>query len=176
MVEEIIGVYPGTFDPVTYGHLNIIKRATKIVDKLIVGVAVNTGKNPLFPLEKRIELLKEEIAELPEEMQKKIEVKPIERLLVEFASEVGASLIIRGLRAVSDFDYEFKMSVMNARLNKKIETVFLMASEKNQFVSSMFVKEIIRLGGDISSFVSPRVNKVLFDEYNKLGKVGSIEC
>lgn len=171
-----VGVYPGTFDPVTNGHLNMIKRATKVVDKLIVGAAVNTGKHPLFSLEERIEFLQAEINELPPEMKSKIEIKPIERLLVEFANDVGANVIIRGLRAVSDFDYEFKMSVMNARLNKEIETVFLMASEKNQFVSSMFVKEIVRLGGDISSFVSPRVNAVLLEKYKELGEIGTIEC
>ncbi len=152
-----IGVYPGTFDPVTNGHIDVISRATKIVDHLIVAVAANAGKGPMFGLEERTEIVHGEIAALDGGMRERIEVRSFDTLLMAFAQEVGASCIIRGLRAVSDFEYEFQMTGMNARLNPDIETVFLMASERHQFISSLFVKEIARLNGDISSFVSTRV-------------------
>ena len=148
-----IGLYPGTFDPVTNGHLDVIGRAARILDKLVVGVAVNIGKGPLFPLEERAELVRAETAEIAARTGAEIVVTPFEGLLVAFAREVGASMIVRGLRAVSDFDYEFQMAGMNRRLDPEIETVFLMASETNQFISSRFVKEIARLGGDVTSFV-----------------------
>ncbi len=170
-MSEIIGVYPGTFDPITLGHLDIVNRASKMVDKLIVGVAVNSGKDPLFSLEERIEHVKEEITDICASNGTKVEVRHVDGLLVKFAEEVGAKIIIRGMRAVSDFDYEFKMSVMNSRLNSDIETVFLMASERQQFVSSMFVKEICRLGGDISSFVTPRISELLIQRYKEQGKI-----
>jgi len=148
-----VGVYPGTFDPVTNGHLDIIGRAARILDRLVVGVAMNAGKGPLFPLEERVELVKAETDAIAARTGATIEVVPFEGLLVGFARQVGANVIIRGLRAVSDFDYEFQMTGMNRRLDQGIETVFLMASETNQFISSRFVKEIARLGGDITSFV-----------------------
>lgn len=152
------GVYPGTFDPITYGHLDLLKRALNVVDHLIVGVAINEHKNSLFSLEERMEMVRHEVASLHETEGKIIEIKPlVDTLLVNFAKENNAELIFRGLRAVSDFEYEFKMCVTNRRLEPQIETVFLMACEKHQFVSSVFVKEICRLGGDISTFVSPRV-------------------
>ena len=157
-----IAVYPGTFDPITNGHLDIITRACRLVDKLIVGVAVNASKTPLFTTEERIDMIKNELSNVNFCKDSGIvEVMPISNLLIDFASSIGARTIFRGLRAVSDFDYEFKMSVMNSRLNSKIETVFLMASENNQFVSSVFVKEIVRFGGDVSSFVPPRVKTIL---------------
>jgi len=148
-----IGVYPGTFDPVTNGHLDIIARGARIVHRLVIGVAVNIGKDPLFPLSERVDLVQAETARIARETGTEILVQPFESLLVEFARGVGATVIVRGLRAVSDFDYEFQMAGMNYRLNSGIETVFLMASERHQFISSRFVKEIARLGGDISSFV-----------------------
>ncbi len=148
------GVYPGTFDPTTNGHIDIIARATRVVDHLIVGVAVNAGKDPLFSLEERVEMVKEDVASLGE---LNITVRPFDNLLMDFVGDVGAQVIIRGLRAVSDFEYEFQMAGMNSCLNSKIETVFLMASDRHQFISSRFVKEIGGLGGDIRHFVSPAV-------------------
>mgnify|MGYP004662161401 CR=1 FL=1 len=162
MMNSRTGVYPGTFDPITYGHLDLLERALNVVDHLIVGVAINEHKNSLFSLKERIDMVQEEVANLPAAKGKKIEIKPlVDTLLVNFAKENDAQMIFRGLRAVSDFEYEFKMCVMNRRLEPKIETVFLMACEKHQFVSSVFVKEICRLGGDISTFVSPYVAEKL---------------
>jgi pantetheine-phosphate adenylyltransferase len=152
-MRERVGLYPGTFDPVTNGHLDVIGRAARILDKLVVGVAINIGKSPLFPLEERVELVRAETDVIAARTGTVIEVRPFEGLLVGFAQELGASMIIRGLRAVTDFDYEFQMAGMNRRLDHEIEAVFLMASETNQFISSRFVKEIARLGGDVSSFV-----------------------
>ena len=152
MVERV-GLYPGTFDPVTNGHLDVIGLAARILDRLVVGVAINIGKGPLFPLEERVELVRAETDAIAARTGTIIEVVPFEGLLIGFAQKLGAGVIIRGLRAVSDFDYEFQMAGMNRRLDHEIETVFLMASETNQFISSRFVKEIARLGGDVSSFV-----------------------
>jgi pantetheine-phosphate adenylyltransferase len=152
-----IGVYPGTFDPITNGHADIILRAVKIVDHLVVGVARNAGKGPLFTSDERVDIVRDELHHLDPDAAKRIEVKAFDNLLMHFAVEVGASVIIRGLRAVSDFEYEFQMAGMNNRLNPHVETVFLMASDKYQFISSRFVKEIGQLGGDVSHFVSTRV-------------------
>jgi pantetheine-phosphate adenylyltransferase len=158
MSKERIGVYPGSFDPITYGHTDIILRATKIVDRLIIGVGRNIGKSPLFSTEERVEIVEDEIANLADlPTRKRVEVKPFDNLLMHFAMEQGATIIVRGLRAVSDFELEFQMAGMNTRLNPNIETVFLMANDKYQFISSRFVKEIAQLGGDVSHFVSPRV-------------------
>ncbi len=157
MTDERTGVYPGTFDPITNGHTDIIRRATKVVDRLVVAVAENAGKDPLFDAAERLDLVKEEVSALGPEYSERIEVLSFDNLLVSFAQSIGATVIIRGLRAVSDFEYEFQMVGMNARLNPEIETVFLMASDKHQFISSRLVKEIGELGGDISQFVSPRV-------------------
>jgi pantetheine-phosphate adenylyltransferase len=151
--RERVGLYPGTFDPVTNGHLDIIGRAARLMDRLVIGVAINTGKGPLFALEERVELVKAEIAPIAARNGNVIEVRPFQSLLVHFAREVGAQMIVRGLRAVSDFDYEFQMTGMNARLDSEIETVFLTASERHQFIASRLVKEIAFLGGDITSFV-----------------------
>ncbi len=158
MAEPRTGVYPGTFDPVTNGHLDIILRATRVVDRLIVGVAVNAGKGPLFSLEERVAMVGAEVHDLdgPD-----IDVRPLEGLLMHFAMEVGAVAIIRGLRAISDFEHEFQMVGMNLRLNSDIETVFLMASDSHQFISSKLVKEIAMLGGDVTPFVSPRIAEQL---------------
>jgi pantetheine-phosphate adenylyltransferase len=152
-MPERVGLYPGTFDPVTNGHLDVIARAARLLDRLVIGVAMNIGKGPLFPLEERVDLVKAETDAIALRAGCRIEVVPFEGLLIGFAREVGAQMIVRGLRAVSDFDYEFQMTGMNRRLDPEIETVFLMASETNQFISSRFVKEIARLGGDITSFV-----------------------
>ncbi|MEJ0068329.1 MAG: pantetheine-phosphate adenylyltransferase [Pseudomonadota bacterium] len=153
-----VGLYPGTFDPITTGHTDIIQRATRVVDHLVIGVATNAGKGPLFSVEERVAMVAAE-AELlnANGTAGKIVVKPFDSLLMQFAVENGASVIIRGLRAVSDFEYEFQMAGMNAALNPSVETVFLMAAGDQQFVSSRLVKEIGRLGGDIARFVSPRV-------------------
>ena len=160
MTGKRIGIYPGTFDPVTNGHLDIIRRATRLVDKLIVAVSINAGKGPLFSVEQRAKLLKDELADGKNGLTG-IEVVTFDSLLMHFAEQMNAKVIIRGLRAVSDFEYEFQMTGMNARLNPDIETVFLMASERSQFISSRFVKEIHKLGGDVSQFVSPRVVEAL---------------
>lgn len=148
-----IGVYPGTFDPVTNGHLDVIARAARLVDRLVVGVAINAGKGPLFPLDERVELVKSETDRIAAAVGSEILVVPFTGLLIDFARQSQARMIIRGLRAVSDFDYEFQMAGMNHRLAPDVETVFLMASETNQFISSRFVKEVATLGGDVTSFV-----------------------
>ena len=154
-----VGVYPGTFDPVTNGHVDIIRRAARTVDTLIVGVAINGGKGPLFSLDERTAMVNEEIISLG--ISDRVKVRPFDSLLVQFAADQNANCIIRGLRAVSDFEYEFQMVGMNTRLNPNIETIFLMASENHQFIASRLVKEIHSLGGDVSSFVPTVVLKHL---------------
>lgn len=156
-----IGIYPGTFDPITNGHSDIIRRAMRIVDRLIIAIARNDGKGPLFATDERVEIVRDEIAHLDNGAAERIEVRAFDTLLMHFAEEVGASIILRGLRAVSDFEYEIQMADMNAHLNPQIETVFLMASGRYQFISSRLVKEIGALGGDVSHFVSPRVARKL---------------
>jgi pantetheine-phosphate adenylyltransferase len=157
MTQARIGIYPGTFDPITDGHADIIRRAIKIVDRLVIGVARNDSKGPLFATDERVEIVADEVAHLENGDPGRIEVRAFDTLLVDFAQSVGAGVIIKGLRAVSDFEYELQMASLNARLNPEIETVFLMASDRYQFISSRFVKEIGALGGDVSHFVSPRV-------------------
>lgn len=158
-----IGLYPGTFDPVTLGHLDIIKRASALVDRLVIGVAINRDKGPLFDLEERAAMIEAECAELSRETGMEIVVHPFENLLMFCAKDVGATLIIRGLRAVSDFEYEFQMVGMNRRLDASIETVFLMSEPQHQSIASKLVKEIARLGGDVSGFVTPAVNSALIE-------------
>jgi pantetheine-phosphate adenylyltransferase len=148
-----IGLYPGTFDPVTNGHMDIIGRAVKLVDKLVIGVAQNDDKGPLFTTAERVEMVRCEVAQFGD----RIEVRPFSSLLMHFAEELNASIIVRGLRAVADFEYEFQMTAMNQRLNADIETVFLMADPRHQAIASRLVKEIARLDGAIDSFVSPTV-------------------
>ncbi|NEX91918.1 pantetheine-phosphate adenylyltransferase [Caulobacter sp. 17J65-9] len=149
-----VGLYPGTFDPITNGHLDIIGRAVKLVDRLVIGVAINRDKGPLFSLEERVETVREECAKISDGQ---IVVQPFDSLLMHFAEQVGAQVIVRGLRAVADFEYEFQMTAMNQQLNRDIETVFLMADPRHQAVASRLVKEIARLGGDISAFVPETV-------------------
>lgn len=156
-------LYPGTFDPLTNGHIDIIGRAVKMVDRLVIGVAINADKGPLFPLEERVEMVRAECRGLGASTQ--IEVRPFDSLLMHFAEEVGAQIIIRGLRAVSDFEYEFQMVGMNQRLNPDIETVFLMADPRHQAIASRLVKEIARLGGDIAAFVPPAVEAKLKERF-----------
>ena len=156
-----IGLYPGTFDPVTLGHLDIIKRAVKLVDRLVIGVATNASKTPLFTLKERLEMLRHETEPLAGDGRATISVETFESLLIQFAQKVGASMIVRGLRAVSDFEYEFQMVGMNQRLNPEIETVFLMADPRHQAIASRLVKEIAMLGGDVSAFTRPYVSKLL---------------
>jgi pantetheine-phosphate adenylyltransferase len=153
MTKERVALYPGTFDPITNGHVDIIARAAKLVDRLVIGVAMSAGKGPLFSIEERVELVRAETDPIAASTGAQIEVRPFATLLISFARELNAGMIVRGLRAVSDFDYEFQMAGMNYRLDPAIETVFLMASEHHQFISSRFVKDIAGLGGDISSFV-----------------------
>ncbi len=153
------GLYPGTFDPLTNGHLDIIGRAVKLVDRLVIGVAINRGKGPMFSLDERVEMVERECAPLRNGCE--IVVTPFESLLMHFAEQVEASMIIRGLRAVADFEYEFQMTAMNQQLNRQIETVFLMADPHHQAVASRLVKEIARLGGDVTSFIPPGVAKSL---------------
>ncbi|MBV8915669.1 MAG: pantetheine-phosphate adenylyltransferase [Acetobacteraceae bacterium] len=153
--RQHIGVYPGTFDPVTNGHIDIVARAAKLLHRLVIGVAENVGKGPLFPLQERVELVRAETEQIASRTGTVIEVQSFTGLLVAFARSMNAGVIVRGLRAVSDFDYEFQMAGMNKRVAPEIETVFLMASESHQFISSRFVKEIAQLGGDITTFVPP---------------------
>ncbi|SHE39845.1 Phosphopantetheine adenylyltransferase [Loktanella atrilutea] len=156
-----IGLYPGTFDPVTHGHIDIVRRACSLVDKLVIGVAINRDKGPLFDLEERVEMVRSEVVPLGEPLGTEIVVHPFENLLIHCARDVGAGVIIRGLRAVADFEYEFQMVGMNRSLDNSVETVFLMADAKNQAIASKLVKEIARLGGDVSKFVTPAVDQAL---------------
>ena len=154
-----IGVYPGTFDPLTNGHMDIISRATRLVDRLVIGVAVNVGKEPMFSLTERVEMVREQVALMRNGDGTSIEVRPFTNLLMHFVDEVEASVILRGLRAVSDFEYEFQMAAMNTRLNRRVETVFLMASENHQFIASRLVKDVALFGGDIATFVPKLVRQ-----------------
>jgi pantetheine-phosphate adenylyltransferase len=156
-----IGLYPGTFDPVTLGHLDIMRRAAALVDRLVIGVAINRDKGPLFPLEERVAMIEAEAEALSRDTGIEIVAHPFENLLIDCARDVGAGLIIRGLRAVADFEYEFQMVGMNRRLDARIETVFLMAEAQHQAIASKLVKEIARLGGDVTPFVTPRVKAAL---------------
>ena len=152
-----IGLYPGTFDPVTLGHIDIIQRAVALVDRLVIGVAINRDKGPLFALEERVAMLENECAAIAQRCGGEIVVHPFDNLLIDCARDVGAGIIIRGLRAVADFEYEFQMVGMNRALDASIETVFMMADARRQAIASKLVKEIARLGGDVSKFVTPAV-------------------
>ena len=165
--KPLIGLYPGTFDPITLGHLDLIERALKVVDHLVIGVADNPGKGPLFSPKQRVAMVKTDMDNNRKIKGKSWDVVPFNKLLMKFVDEVGARVIVRGLRAISDFEYEFQMAGMNSYLNDDVETVFLMAQDKHQFISSRFVKEIARLGGDVSHFVTPPVRQALQKQYKK---------
>ncbi len=164
-----IGLYPGTFDPVTHGHLDIIRRASVLVDRLVIGIAINRDKNPLFALEDRVAMVENECTRIASDTGIEIVVYPFENLLINCARDVGAGVIIRGLRAVADFEYEFQMVGMNRALNSSIETVFLMAEAKHQAIASKLVKEIARLGGDVTKFVPPAVKAALDQKFPAKG-------
>ncbi|MEL6533624.1 MAG: pantetheine-phosphate adenylyltransferase [Pseudomonadota bacterium] len=157
-------LYPGTFDPITLGHMDIVKRACRLVDKLVIGVAINQDKGPLFSLQERVAMVEAECADLARETGVEIVAHPFDNLLVHCARDVGAQMIVRGLRAVADFEYEFQMVGMNRKLDPDIVTVFLMAEAHNQAIASKLVKEIARLGGDVSPFVPPAVARALVDK------------
>ena len=160
-----IGLYPGTFDPLTLGHIDIIERAMVLVDRLVIGVAINRDKGPLFSLEERVAMIEDECASIRARTKAEIVVHPFENLLIDCARDVGAKVIVRGLRAVADFEYEFQMVGMNRALDASIETVFLMADVKRQAIASKLVKEIARLGGDVSKFVPPPVLARLAEKF-----------
>ncbi|MDF2142707.1 pantetheine-phosphate adenylyltransferase [Paenirhodobacter sp. CAU 1674] len=163
-----IGLYPGTFDPVTLGHIDIIQRALALVDRLVIGVAINRDKGPLFNLEERVSMIEAECAEITARCGGEIVVHPFENLLIHCARDVGANVIIRGLRAVADFEYEFQMVGMNRALDASVETVFLMADARRQAIASKLVKEIARLDGDVSRFVTPAVKDALMARFGKV--------
>lgn len=165
-----IGLYPGTFDPVTLGHVDIIQRAMALVDRLVIGVAINRDKSPLFSLEERVEMVKAECAGIISKTGGEIVVHPFDNLLIDCARDVGATIIVRGLRAVADFEYEFQMVGMNRALDASIETVFMMADARRQAIASKLVKEIARLGGDVSKFVTPPVVEALKARFGKHAK------
>ena len=160
-----VGLYPGTFDPVTMGHVDIITRACGLVDRLVIGIAINRDKGPLFSLDDRLAMVEAESAALSQRFGVEIVAHPFENLLIDCARDVGAQIIIRGLRAVADFEYEYQMVGMNRALDDKIETVFLMAEARHQAIASKLVKEIARLGGDVSKFVTPAVNSRLREHF-----------
>lgn len=157
------GLYPGTFDPITLGHIDIIRRGCALVDRLVIGVAINRDKGPLFDLDERVAMIKAEARRLNAETGTEIVVYPFENLLIDCARDVGAGIILRGLRAVADFEYEYQMVGMNRQLDSSIETVFLMAEAQHQAIASKLVKEICRLGGDVSKFVTPEIEAALKD-------------
>lgn len=160
---ERVGLYPGTFDPITLGHYDIIQRGAKLVDRLIIGVAINEAKKPLFSLEERVAMVERECGRISSGTV--IEVRSFDTLLIHFAERCGAGVLVRGLRAVSDFEYEFQMTAMNEALNPDIETVFLMADVEHQAIAARLVKEIASFGGDVSKFVSPAVEADLKEKF-----------
>lgn len=161
MSAQRVALYPGTFDPVTLGHLDIIQRAVKLFDHLVIGIANNPSKNQAFTIEQRIEMMRRETAPLSGGERATITVESFDTLLIHFARKVGAKVIIRGLRAVSDFEYEFQMVAMNQRLEPNIETVFLMADPRHQAIASRLVKEIASFGGDVGAFTTPTIAAAL---------------
>ena len=165
-----IGVYPGTFDPVTLGHMDIIRRGAKLVDRLVIGVTTNPSKSPMFSVDERMEMVRREIAGIADGA---ISVVSFDSLLMDFAEREGASIIVRGLRAVADFEYEYQMAGMNQQLNDRIETVFLMADVSLQPIASRLVKEIAMYGGEVGKFVSPAVAEDVRRRVGEIGRKGS---
>lgn len=165
MCKLRIGLYPGTFDPITLGHTDIIRRACSMVDRLVIGIAINRDKSPMFTLEERVEMVERECAGIARDTATQIVAHPFENLLIHCAEEVQANFIVRGLRAVSDFEYEYQMVGMNRAMNDSVETVFLMADAHYQAIASRLVKEIARLGGDVSGFVPPRIAEALIERF-----------
>lgn len=163
-----VGVYPGTFDPITLGHMDIIQRGTRLVDKLVIGVTTNPSKSPMFTLKERLDMVRRETAELGDA----VEVVAFDALLMKFAEKQGANVIVRGLRAVADFEYEYQMAGMNQQLNDQIETVFLMADVSLQPIASRLVKEIAMFGGEIHKFVTPLVRDEIVARVEKIGLKG----
>jgi len=170
-VTERIGLYPGTFDPVTLGHADIIRRGAKLVDRLVVGVTTNSTKDPMFSTEERIEMVRAEVAGQGID---NVEVRGFDALLIKFAESLGATVILRGLRAVADFEYEYQMAGMNQQLDAGIETVFLMADVSLQPIASRLVKEIALFGGDVAPFVSPSVRELVMARVERLGRRGNL--
>ena len=164
-----IGVYPGTFDPVTLGHMDIIRRGAKLVDRLVIGVTTNPSKSPMFTLDERMEMVRREVADVAGE----IHVVAFDSLLMDFAEREGAKVIVRGLRAVADFEYEYQMAGMNQQINPRVETVFLMADVALQPIASRLVKEIAIYGGNIAKFVTPAVAADVVERVEKIGRKGS---
>jgi pantetheine-phosphate adenylyltransferase len=164
-----IGVYPGTFDPITLGHMDIIRRGAKLVDRLVIGVTTNPSKSPMFTLDERMQMVRREVASIGEG----VSVVSFDSLLMDFAEREGASMIVRGLRAVADFEYEFQMAGMNQQLNDRIETVFLMADVSLQPIASRLVKEIALYGGDIGKFVTPAIANEVQQRVTALGRKGT---
>ncbi|MFO1349756.1 MAG: pantetheine-phosphate adenylyltransferase [Gammaproteobacteria bacterium] len=162
---NVTAIYPGTFDPITKGHIDLVERGARMFSKIIVAVAPNPGKNPMFTLEERVVLARSVLGHMSN-----VEVRSFSGLLVNFAKTVGAKVIVRGLRAVSDFEYEFQLAAMNRRLQPEIETMFLTPAEQYSFLSSSMVREIAMLGGDVSAFVDPKVEAALIQKYASLGK------
>ena len=160
-----VGFYPGTFDPIHNGHTDIMGRAVKLVDRLVIGVAINAGKGPLFSLEERVAIVEQAVQ--PLRTKAEILVQPYEGLTMHFAREVGASVIVRGLRAVADFEFEFQMTAMNQQLDREIETVFFMADPRHLAIASKLVKEIAQLGGEVEKFVSPSVKDRLMEKVGR---------
>ena len=169
MTKKRIAVYPGMFDPITLGHLDIVERAIKLVDHLVIGVANNSTKSAMFTLDERVDMIRHETLSLAGGRRATIEVRSFTGLLMKFAEEMGAHMVVRGLRAVSDFEYEFQMVGMNQRLKSEVETVFLMADPRHQAIASRLVKEVAMLGGDVSPFTTPRVCEMLVKRCKELG-------
>jgi len=164
-----IGVYPGTFDPITLGHMDIIRRGAKLVDRLVIGVTTNPSKSPMFTVEERLAMVERECAGIGRD----IKVVSFDSLLMDFAERQGASMIVRGLRAVADFEYEYQMAGMNQQINDRVETVFLMADVSLQPIASRLVKEIALFGGPIDKFVSPKVCEEVGERVERIGRKGS---
>ena len=172
MSKDRVAIYPGTFDPITKGHIDIIRRAARLVDRLVIGVSTNAGKGPLFAVEERVAMVQAEVVDLQlPPGNGSVEVRAFDNLLMHFAQSVGAAMILRGLRAVSDFEYEFQMAGMNRQLMPEVETLFLTPSDQYQFISSTFVRDIAMLGGEVSKFVSPSVNARLQERTHEAPKL-----